>query len=54
MTPISDQIQLLRQLISYDPATGALTWRQRTPDMFASGIGRGDADSKGDEDGSDI
>lgn len=25
----------LRQLLDYDPDTGALTWRVRTPDMFA-------------------
>lgn len=27
-------VELLRQLLSYDPATGVLTWRERTPDMF--------------------
>lgn len=26
----------IRQLLDYDPATGALTWRPRTPDMFVA------------------
>lgn len=28
---------LLRQLLDYDPATGVLTWRPRTADMFVPG-----------------
>jgi hypothetical protein len=27
--------ELLSQLLSYDPDTGALTWKPRTPEMFA-------------------
>ena len=27
----------VRQLLDYDPKTGALTWRERTPDAFQSG-----------------
>ena len=27
-------IDVLRQLIAYDPETGALTWNPRTPEMF--------------------
>lgn len=27
--------EILRRLLDYDPETGALTWRPRTPDMFA-------------------
>lgn len=26
--------ELLRKLLSYDPETGELTWRERTPDLF--------------------
>lgn len=29
--------ELLRQLLIYEPYTGRLTWRERTPDMFESG-----------------
>ena len=28
---------LIRQLLDYDPETGVLTWRARTPDMFEDG-----------------
>lgn len=30
-------VEQLRQLISYDPATGELTWRVRPPSMFLEG-----------------
>jgi hypothetical protein len=29
--------QELQRLLSYDPFTGVLTWRERTPDMFKEG-----------------
>ena len=32
--------ELLKRLISYDPETGLLVWRARTPDLFKSGSGR--------------
>jgi hypothetical protein len=32
--PLPDQ-QRLRALFDYDPSTGVLTWRSRTPDQFA-------------------
>lgn len=28
--------ELVRKLLDYDPETGVLTWKARTPDMFAS------------------
>ena len=28
--------ELLRKLLDYDPETGALIWRERTPDMFTA------------------
>lgn len=30
-------IEVLRQLLDYDPDTGALTWRERGPEMFVCG-----------------
>ena len=33
--PLPDE-ELLRKLLDYDPETGSLTWRVRTPDMFKS------------------
>lgn len=30
--------ELLRQLLEYDPETGALTWRERVPEMFGNGV----------------
>ena len=30
-------IDLLRRLLRYDPATGQLTWLKRTPDLFTEG-----------------
>lgn len=29
--------ELLRQLLDYNPETGTLTWKTRTPDMFCAG-----------------
>lgn len=36
MKPLPDQV-LLRQLLDYDPETGLLTWKARTPEMFPEG-----------------
>lgn len=33
--PVS--VELLRQILDYNPETGALTWRERTPDLFRDG-----------------
>lgn len=30
--------ELLRRLIDYDPDTGLMVWRTRTPDMYSSGL----------------
>ena len=30
-------IALLRRLLAYDPASGTLTWKARTPDLFSDG-----------------
>lgn len=35
--PLPDA-ELLRQLLEYDPATGGLTWRTRSPAMFEGGV----------------
>ncbi|MBT8169661.1 HNH endonuclease [Falsiruegeria litorea] len=34
---IEIDIAILRRLISYDPETGELTWKTRTPDLFEAG-----------------